>query len=486
MKKSTINEKLDAWIKENREDILHKWIELAEIPSIKSVAEDDAPFGINCKDALYKAALYFEKYGFDTKINNNNTYALCSYGQGDKKIGLFSHSDVVPVGDGWIYTEPFKPVIINDTLIGRGVEDNKSGIMAALCVFRFLKDNDIRLKNKLELFIGSDEECGMGDMKDYLEEEVMPEVSLVPDADFPCSVGEKGIYHLMCESNSAFDSIAGFDGGEAYNIVLDKVQVSLPCGDAAFFELEKKTKGREDIILRRENDCITLIFKGIAKHASIPVGSVNAALVAAEFLFDCSFVSDNDKSILRSVKEMIGCYYGRGMGVEHDDPVFGKTTCVNGICKVVNGKLQLSFDIRYGSTQDSDAVEKAGDLTLEKYNFIPLEKDNRPGFSIDENSPYPSVFEDIYEEITGVRLNRVTMSGGTYARKLKNAFSIGTYIIKKDRKTPVFEMPDGHGGAHQCDECIDIEGFFEAVKVLLNYILACDEQLFLLTRDALQ
>ena len=471
------NELLDKWISENKEDILHKWIELAKIPSIKTVPEDDAPFGIECKDALYKAAFYFEKEGFKTKINNRNTYALCSLGEGKGKIGLFSHSDVVPVGDDWIYTKPFSPVIIDGSLIGRGVEDNKSGVMAALCVFRFLKDSGISLKNKLELFIGSDEECGMGDMKDYLVEEVMPDVSLVPDADFPCSVGEKGIYHLMSESNAAFDSIISIDGGEAYNIVLDKVTVKLPYNESALAELEEKVRNNDNISVSVDKNIISTLIKGIAKHASIPEGSVNAALVASELLLGCSFISENDKFIFEGAREMLRCHYGAGMGVEHNDPVFGKTTCVNGLCKTVDGKLRLSFDMRYGSTQDGKEVEKAGDYHLGKYGFTPIEKDNRPGFSIDESSPYPAVFEKIYAELTGERLKRVTMAGGTYARKLKNAFSVGTYIIRKDRETPVFEMPDGHGGAHQCDECIDIEGFFEAVKVLFNYIMACDELL---------
>lgn len=467
------NDMFNKWVSENREDIINKWIELAKIPSVKSEPEEDAPFGIYCKDALYKAALYFEKHGFDTRINSNNTYALCSYSDGNRKIGLFSHSDVVPVGDGWIYTEPFNPVIIDGTLIGRGVEDNKSGIIAAHCIFRFLKDNSITLKNKLELFIGSDEECGMGDMKDYLEEQTMPDVSLVPDADFPCSVGEKGIYHIMCESKNKFDSIISFRGGEAYNIVLDKVEVRLKYADGGMLEeIYDKAREREDITVTEENAYISIEVRGVAKHASIPEGSVNAALSAAEFLLSCSFISENDKVILSSVKEMLSCHYGRGMGVEHCDPLFGKTTCVNGICKSERGRLSLGFDIRYGSTQEPSSLEAAVDNRLEAYGFIPVEKDNRPGFTIDEDSPHPAVFERIYEDVTGERLERVTMSGGTYARKLKNAFSVGTFVSGKGN---TFLMPDGHGGAHQCDECINIEGFFEAVKVLLHYILACDD-----------
>lgn len=470
-----INKNLELWFENNKEKILNDWIELAKIPSVKSLQSEGAPFGEACKRALTKAASYFERDGFTSKISNGNTYALCTYGNGEKKIGLFSHSDVVPVGEGWIYTEPFEPVVIDGTLIGRGVEDNKSGIIAALCVFNFLKESEIKLKNTLELFIGSDEECGMNDMKEYLSNEIMPDISIVPDADFPCSIGEKGIYHLMCESEKAFDSITAITGGQAYNIVLDSVNVFIPYSDDALSEIKSKS-GVCDIDVSR-NEEITLNFKGIAKHASIPEDSVNAALLASEFLLDCSFVSENDKRILRSAKELISSYYGKGLGVEHTDPVFGRTTCVNGMCRTVEGKLRLSFDIRYGDTVNGSELEKIADSHLKLNGFNAIEKDNRPGFLIDKDSKIPGILEDIYEEITGERLERVTMAGGTYARKLKNAFSIGTSIIRKDRKTPVFSMPDGHGGAHQCDECIDIEGFFEAVKVLLNYILASDKEI---------
>ena len=51
--------------------------------------------------------------------------------QCDKLLMLCGHSDVVPVGDSWIYTQPFEPIIKGDTLIGRGVSDNKSGEMLA-------------------------------------------------------------------------------------------------------------------------------------------------------------------------------------------------------------------------------------------------------------------------------------------------------------------------------------------------------------------
>lgn len=476
MKNTELNNLFDFWINQNKESILNKWIGLAEIPSIKACGTKDAPFGESCKKALEKATSYFKEESFECKLSRKSTYSLCTYGDGIGKIGIFSHSDVVPVGDDWIYTKPFEPVIIENTLIGRGVEDNKAGIMAAYCVFMFLKQNNIKLKNKLELFIGSDEECGMEDLKDYIEEEDMPEVSLVPDADFPCSVGEKGICHLMTESEKAFDSIISINGGQAYNIVLDSVEAIIPFCDKTEDELKEKISLMQKASYTKDDKHIKLLIKGVAKHASIPEGSVNAAELLFELLTDCSFVSKNDKAILAGAKKLIGCYYGKGLGISHDDLIFGKTTCVNGICITHGNKLRLSFDIRYGCSVDGLGLESIASDRLSENSFKVLEKDNRPGFYIEDDT-YPSVFEGIYESLTGERLKKTTMAGGTYARRLKNAFSIGTSVIIKDRKAPVFNMPDGHGGAHQCDECIDIEGFFVAVKILLNYILACDEML---------
>ena len=71
------NELLEKWIYENKEDILHKWIELAKIPSIKSAPEDDAPFGINCKDALYKLPFILKRMALKLK-SMTETLMLCA------------------------------------------------------------------------------------------------------------------------------------------------------------------------------------------------------------------------------------------------------------------------------------------------------------------------------------------------------------------------------------------------------------------------
>ena len=217
-----IDSKISQWIVQNKDRVIQSWIELCKIPSIKSEGTDDAPFGENCAKALSYAANLFNSENIKSQLFANSGYALATYGSGEKKIGLFCHSDVVPVGEDWLFTEPFNPIIKDGALIGRGSEDNKSGIIASLCVMEFLRDNNINLNSTLETFIGSDEECGMQDLINYLSQQVMPDVSIVPDADFPCSTGEKGIYHFWCCCRDSFKDILSISGGEAFNIVLDK------------------------------------------------------------------------------------------------------------------------------------------------------------------------------------------------------------------------------------------------------------------------
>ena len=474
-----IDKKIDAlfseWLEKNKERIIEKWIELVKIPSITSEKQENAPFGIECARALNYAASLFDSESIESKVYDEGGYALVHYGKGEKTIGLFSHSDVVPVGDGWIFTEPFNPVIKDGSLIGRGAEDNKSGIIASLCLMEFLRDNGIVLKSRLEAFIGSDEECGMKDMLAYLREQKIPDISFVPDADFPCSTGEKGICHFWAQSKNSLEQIKSIRAGEAFNIVLDKIEAELIYSEALYNEISAKLDSDGKVTLSEDEGIMKLLATGISKHASIPEGSENAALTLFTLLSKCESLCENDRRILENAAKALSCYYGKALDIYHEDPNFGKTTCTNGMVKIEDEKLMLSFDVRYGDTMDGELLESKSEKALDRLGFVVTYRDNSPGFSIDKDSPVPNVLEGIFAEITGEHQKSVLMSGGTYARKLKNAFSLGTSVILKDRAEKPFEMPDGHGGPHQRDERIDIEGFFAAVRILLHYVIECDK-----------
>ncbi|MDP4133495.1 MAG: Sapep family Mn(2+)-dependent dipeptidase [Bacillota bacterium] len=464
---------VDCYIKSKRDEIILNLIKLASIPSVQSKAAPGAPFGENCAKALSASAKLFEEYGIKAELFKNAGYALAGIGSGKKTIGIFTHSDVVPAEGDWIYTNPFKPIVLDNCLVGRGVEDNKSGIIAALYAMRAIKEMHLGLNSKIVNFIGSNEETGMKDIKAFVDSHSMPDVSLIPDNDFPVSIGEKGILTFNIKAAKPFKTILSFDGGKAFNVSLDKVRVSFKYNKEYIDELLGLTKGKDEFTVITDNEIITLEARGIAKHAAMPEGSVNAAKLAADLLCKCSFLNEDDLKIMRSVSQIPSGYYGKGLRIEYCDRYFGRLTCVNGIVKTLQGYLNLSFDIRYGTGIDYDKMMDNIKLVLNQEGWYLANINNRPGFSISRESPYAKALLSVYREISNERQSRLYRSaGGTYARYLKNAFSVGTEAKYIERN---LNMSNGHGGAHQCDESISIDGFLEAIKILTVMLIKIDK-----------
>lgn len=472
------DEKIRAWIGEHREEILQKWMELIRIPSLSGEPEENAPYGKACAEALRKAAGFFAEKGFSVRLEEKYGYGLARFGDGERTIGLFAHCDVVPTGDGWMYTEPFVPVIRDGLLFGRGASDNKSGVMASLCIMSMAKELNIPLKSSIRTFLGTNEESGMADVEAFVRNEKMPDLSLVPDSSFPCSLGEKGILRIWMQCGTELTEIRDFRGGSAFNIVLDRAEVILAPNAALEAELREKIAGNEAYTLNADEDG-TLLFAaaGIAKHAAHPAGSVNATWLAASMLSSCGALCESDRNAMAQAAAYFASPWGEGFGISHEDAHFGKLSAVNGMAKVEEGKLSLSLDVRYGTSFCPNELEEKITRATEENGWKITELINRPGFIVDAESPVPETMKNLYREMTGTEKELFYMDGGTYARYLKNAFAVGTWADDPDRQTPRAQLPPEHGGAHQRDEAVDLAGFFQAVRLLMHAVIACDEEM---------
>ena len=469
------DEKMSAWLENHREEILQKWMELIRIPSVNAPALPNAPFGEACAQALKTAARNMQEIGLDVKLNEENGYATAEYGDGEKLLGLFGHSDVVPAGDGWLYTSPFEPIIRDGCLIGRGVSDNKSGVMATWCILSMFKALQIPLKNRLQVFVGSNEESGMKDIEAYTHNEHQPDLALVPDSRFPCGLGEKGILHMWARCDTALEAVLDIRGGSAFNIVLDRVEAVLAPNMALTAELQEKCQENSHCTLSFQDDgSVHITSNGIAKHAAYPADSLNATYVLADFLSVCRNLPPSDIKCLQTVAEHLRGYWGEGLGIAHEDVNFGPLTCSNGMVKVEDGHLMISLDIRYGITCDPYALEKNLYTKWEQAGWKITYMENSPGYSADPHSPFPAKMKAIAEEMTGLEMPFYRMPGGTYGRYLKTSFPIGVTAAHADQNSNTLALPIGHGGAHQRDEAVNIENFLLGVRILAQDILACD------------
>lgn len=469
------DEKIKNWIEENRERMVEMWMDLIRIPSVRSDPAPGAPFGIPCAQALKKATEYGEQMGFSTRLEEERGYSLISYGKGEKTIGIFGHSDVVPAGDGWLYAEPFSPVIRDGVVFGRGCGDNKSGVMAGLFATKIIEECGLPVKSRLQVFVGSNEESGMADMESFVAHEAMPDLCFVPDAMYPCSLGEKGHLKQWNRCDTPLKDILDFHGDGAFNIVLDLAKVTLRYTPERMAELEQKTSGNDAYMLERTPDGnILLTAKGASKHSAYPEGSVNAMILACRVLADCATLCETDRKQMQTLVTFMGDNYGTGIGIAFEEPGFNKLTCTNGMVKVENGLLSVSVDIRYGVGMPSDRLEMLLDKAWGEAGWSLTYRDNHHGAMVEKDSPIPELLSQVATQVTGQEYKPYWMFAGTYSRHLHNTFTVGAKATDPESKAVLPPLPAGHGGGHQRDEYCRIDDFLLGVRLLTHYILAGD------------
>ena len=151
---------------------------------------------------------YFEAHGIQydmfEKVKGRTNIVGC-IGNGNPILLVACHLDVVPPGDGW-NTDPFKSVVKNGRIYGRGASDNKGQMASMLVLSRFLKENESKLNGSFLLIGAADEEKGSSLGLEYLLDEckVTADFAIIPDVAHNMrmiDVGEKGALFLNITSH---------------------------------------------------------------------------------------------------------------------------------------------------------------------------------------------------------------------------------------------------------------------------------------------
>jgi succinyl-diaminopimelate desuccinylase len=149
----------------------------------------------------------------DERVTNGyrpNLIAKIKGESDEKTIWLMSHMDIVPPGDleQW-NTDPYKIMIKDGKLYGRGTEDDNQGIISSLLAVRSFRDLNIKPRYDVGLAIVADEEAG----SDYGIKYILksnPDIFhpndfiIIPDAGDPLGtmieVAEKSLLWIKCET----------------------------------------------------------------------------------------------------------------------------------------------------------------------------------------------------------------------------------------------------------------------------------------------
>ena len=467
--------------------------DLKEIIAINSVEAPrsaiDAPFGQEVRNALDWFLNKCSSYGLKVG-ENHGYYGWAEYGEsGAPIIGIPVHLDIVPVGEGWA-SDPLSLRIEDGKAYGRGTSDDKGPAVAVIWALKKIREEKIKLRHRIRIIAGCNEETGSACLKKYASEDEIPVMSFVPDSEFPVTNSEKGILHLLASTtmDEGFgSSVSSISASERINVVPSSATVTIKRDSVAYNFMLEHSEGAltsdifrvpavalriietsakpEDFSLTETDEGVTITALGVAGHASTPETADNALWKIFAFLRAVLPESETAKAIFenfcrRDALQKINAY--------SFDEESGESTISFDMVQVVDNKLNLYFDLRLPICAVAEEVENAigsaiaqtapsCEVTVERLRF-------NENLFVPASSPLIKTLLSVYAKATGeVDPKPLQTGGGTYARELPNAVAFGPTF--KGRETNI----------HNVDENIPVEDLFKLVDIYYDTILELDK-----------
>lgn len=461
-----MNQKVNEWLEEHKQELLDDICELCAINSVKGSYEQGKPFGDGPFDALNAALAMCERYGF--AINNYDSYV----GTADldpalpRSLDILAHMDVVPAGDGWTVTEPFRPLIRDGRVYGRGTSDDKGPALCALYAMRAVKECGIELKKGVRMILGTDEECGSSDIERYYRMEPEAEMTFSPDAEFPLINIEKGMFRGTLskefQESKELPRLLSLEAGVAVNAVPGKAVavfegLDMNLAEQAMAETEAETGVKFELAGTGE---ITAYGKNA--HASTPEEGKNALLAMLVLVGRLPLAACEQLEYAAKLLKLFpyGVTDGSGIGIRMEDEVSHALTNTLDILHLTTESLEAVFDSRCPvmATKENCVDAATARITGEGFTF------DTPGLIpphvVPEDSPFVQTLLRVYEDVTGLKGSCMAIGGGTYVHELKNGVAFGAQL-------PTSADTNMHGP----DEFMEIESIMTAAKVYAEAII---------------
>lgn len=402
---------------------------LGELMEFQSISEDREC----CRAALKYVMDLAESFGFETKTGRHGDVGIVDLGEGSETIGILVHVDVVAEGnpDLWDF-EPYQLTEKDGILYGRGIVDDKGPVIASLYAMKKMKDDNIPLKKKIRLIIGTSEEIHWTDMEHYMDEFDVPDYGYSPDGNFPIYNQENGYMDVeLCFEEELTDGLEGFEGGSAPN--------SIPS-----FACYRK-------------DGKKVAFVGKAAHSSAPELGVNAINLLCENVgteFGLRFASVVNQYFPEGTYETNIRFRKRDGSLSEK----GDLTMVPTTLRQEEKRIYINFNVRQCCEIPGKNIIEGLKFLEEAYDCRIILKENMEPIWVDDNQPWIQRMQQVTAEY-GMDTKCLFAPGCSYAKCMPNFVGWG----------PVFPWdPDC---AHMENEQQSMESFLKSLEMYTEYLI---------------
>jgi acetylornithine deacetylase/succinyl-diaminopimelate desuccinylase-like protein len=362
------------------------------------------PPGNETAVALYLKKL-FEAAGVKVEIiepEEGRGSFIARIGSGPKKLLFVSHSDVVPVGDGWDF-EPFSGEIRDGVIYGRGALDCKDLMAAQVSAALQLIEEKTPLNGELIIAATADEEkggrLGAGYLLSKHPDLLAADFAVNEGADQPIMINGKMVYFIQVgEKGTAWCTLKahGTAGHGSVPTLADNAVVKMAKA------VSRLHNYRAEIVLVPE---VERLLKSLAKLCGVEVGVL------------CPDEVDRLLETLPLEKTFIEALRSMTRMTVSPNIITGGTKT-----NIVPDYCEAKIDIRVLPGQDNVYVEKELRMIISKDIEIEFNECQAPTFSSADEPGY-KLMEEITLQLAGkdaVCLPAIS-SGGTDSKFLRAA-----------------------------------------------------------------
>lgn len=439
---------------------------LVAIDSTKGAPQPGAPFGPGPAQALEEALKLAQEWGLPGE-NLEGYVGAVDLNQEETQLHILAHLDVVPPGPGWTVTEPYTAKLVDGLLYGRGTDDDKGPLVAALLAMRAVKDLGVPLQKNVRLILGTDEESGFADIDWYYARHPYAPCTFSPDAGFPVTNLEKGHYQPTFSRNwpveTALPRVTALAGGPRVNVVPPEAtaQVAgLTAADLAGFCQQAQADFGVTFTLTDRADGVDLTCHGAGTHASTPQEGNNALTALLALLARLPLAETGGTQAIRGLRQLFphGDTDGIALGIAQADQLSGPLTLALSQLTWGDRGLEGRFDCRTPLSATDDSCRLIAERTMERAGFT-LTGTLTPAHYVPADSPLIQTLLRAYETYTGEPGTCLSTGGGTYVHGIPGGVAFGA------------SMPGFDSGLHGPDEKVRVADLLTACKIFTQVIL---------------
>ena len=425
---------------------------LAEMIAFKTVAREDIAYQDNPEFTGFRQWLVKKARVLGLNVSDQGHVLLVSVGSGKKALGLITHGDVQPANPSKWQQSPFT---LDDQSepgkwLGRGTEDDKGPIAAALYAMKALKEKQIPLTGKIELIIYMAEESDWEPLQAFLKTYDPAPINIALDSEYPVVIAEKAWGHIVTrfpQANPATEShkpfIHHFKGGAFRSQIPEDAIVEVSglsnaqlAGIRSRLDASKLTYTITQLAATTANAQTTQLIsvKGKAAHSSKPEYGVNAISHLANALARIPWKPSSAANAVRFLNDQVGIgIHARKFGdIAYAHDFMGPMTLSPTMVYQNDDQItELFINLRRPLGKSSDTLKQQISDAYQQWQQNSHLKAEIKEIYIGEplmvqNAPHVPTLLNVFDHFTDISNPKpIAIGGSTNAKLFPNAVSFG-------------------------------------------------------------